>query len=83
MTVTEPDPGRVQMDAYAEAWVTTTCTIDQLEGESGSMVTISTEINSSGGIKGFLEGLFVPLVLRRIYEEELDLLAGYLIAGGG
>ena len=48
------------MEADAEAGVTTTFTIDQLEGETGSLVTISTEINSSGGIKGFLEGLFVP-----------------------
>ena len=60
MTVSEPDPGRVLMEADAEAGVTTTFTIDQLEGETGSLVTISTEINSSGGIKGFLEGLFVP-----------------------
>jgi hypothetical protein len=40
-------------------------------------VTIATDAAASSGVKGWLERLFNPAVMRRIYRQELQQLAAY------
>ena len=75
-TVSEPEPGRVLVEK--DDLATTTFTFDSEEGGTKTKVTITTEIQSSPGFRGFMERLMTPPVLKRIYREELDLLAEYV-----
>jgi hypothetical protein len=42
---------------------------------SGSAVTLEGSWDGAGGVGGIFEGLFAPMVLRKIYGEMLDKLA--------
>jgi len=46
-------------------------------GERRSQVTITTTVERQPGLKGLLEGLMTPPILRRIYREELEKLNQY------
>ena len=78
LIVNEPQPGHVLMEKDNELGVTTTFTVDSLNGGSQSRVTIATDAAVSPGIKGWLERLFNPPVMRRIYRQELRQLAEYV-----
>ncbi len=58
--------------------VTTTFTVEPLDGGSHSRVTIATDAAIRPGIAGWLERLFNPSMMRRIYRQELQQLAGYV-----
>ena len=75
MIVSEPEPGRVLVEADEAAGVVTTFTVDPIPNESRSRVTIGTVARSSGGIAGVIERLVVPFVMRRMFRQELWLLA--------
>ena len=77
-TVSEPEPGRVLVEADRAAGVTTTFTIEPLNGGARSRVTIATDVRASPGFKGMLEKLFNPPVTRRIFRQELRQLADYM-----
>jgi uncharacterized protein YndB with AHSA1/START domain len=74
--VSEPDPGRVLSETTIGTQNTTTFRVDP-EG-TGSRVRIVTEYEGEQGIKGFIERLLAPLILRRIYADELRRLGRYL-----
>jgi DNA-directed RNA polymerase subunit H (RpoH/RPB5) len=76
--ISEPDPGRVLMEEDAAAGVTTTFTVEPLDGSSRSRVTIATDAAVSPGATGWLERVFNPPVMRRIYQQELQQLAEYV-----
>jgi hypothetical protein len=78
LIVSEPQPGRVLMETDAAAGVTTTFTVEPLSGGRQSRVTIATDAATSSGVKGWLERLLNPLVMRRIYQQELQQLARYV-----
>ncbi|HTP07633.1 MAG TPA: SRPBCC family protein [Anaerolineae bacterium] len=78
LIASEPQPGRVLMEKDNELGVTTTFTVDPLNGGSQSRVTSATAAAVSPSIKGRLEQLFNPLVMRRIYRQELRQLAAYV-----
>ncbi len=69
--ITEPELGRVlvETDTSGDGPVTTFTVEPQ---ESGSEVTISTELTSSGGLVGVAERIVLRRLLRRIYERELE-----------
>jgi uncharacterized protein YndB with AHSA1/START domain len=75
ITVSEPVPGRVLSETDPAAGVTTTFTVEPVGTGSQSRVTIATDSRAAGGIRGFLERLMNPSIMRRIYKEELKLLA--------
>ena len=75
MVVTEPEPGRVLVEADEAAGVVTTFTVDPIPNELHSRVTIQTVARSSGGIAGVIERWLNPFVMRRIFRQELRLLA--------
>lgn len=76
--VTEPEPGRVIMEADAEAGVTTHFIVDPVNGGSQSRVTIITEIASKPGMMGLVERLINPPAMRFVFKKELAQLASYM-----
>jgi len=78
LIVSEPQPGRVLKEVDAAAGVSTTFTVDPLDGGQQSRVTIATEAATHPGLMGWLERLFNPAVMRRIYQKELQQLAEYV-----
>lgn len=78
LIVSEPEPGRVLIEADDEAGVVTTFTVDPTDGGKQSRVTIATDAKTSPGLTGFVERLVNPAITRRIYRAELNLLAEYV-----
>jgi hypothetical protein len=78
LEVSEPEPGRVLAEIDKSAGVFTTFTIDPVEGGGSSRVTIATQAKASSGLRGWIEKLVNPLIIRRIYREELQQLAEYV-----
>ena len=74
MQVSEPEPGHILSEEDAAAGVVTTFTVDPLD-DTRSRLTIATTAQASPGIKGWLEKLMTPGIMRRIYREELALIA--------
>jgi hypothetical protein len=75
MEVTEPEPGRILIEQDIEAGLTTTFTLDPLSGGTQTRVTIVSTAKANPGLRGVAEKLFAPAVMRKIYREELQLLA--------
>jgi len=75
--VTEPEPGRVLMEANADGSALTTFTVEA-SGEGASHVAIATDIPLQPGLHGVLERLAVSLLFPRIYKRELVRLAEYV-----
>lgn len=75
--VTEPEPGRVLMEANQDGSGLTTFTVEAA-GAGESHVTIATDIAVQPGFMGFLERLATSILLPRIYRSELARLAAYV-----
>ena len=75
MNVTEPEPGRILVEEDESAGVVTTFTLDPLNGGGQTQVTIASTARTSSGLKGVVEKLLNPAVMRRIYRQELEQLA--------
>jgi hypothetical protein len=67
--VAEPEPGRVLTETDMSTGATTTFTVTP-EGD-GSRVRIETVYEGDGGIRGLIEKLLAPLLLKRLYADEL------------
>ena len=76
--VTEPEPGRIVMEANQDGSGVTTFTVDTAEGGESAHVTIATDLVSRPGIAGLLERLFTSAMLPRIYRKELVRLEAYV-----
>jgi hypothetical protein len=79
--VTEPEPGRVLVETDPEAGVATSFIVDPIGTGDQSRVTIATESRLSPGFQGFVERLFNPMIIGRIYKQELELLDTYVQRG--
>ena len=75
MSVSEPEPGRILVEEDKSAGVVTSFTIDPVNGGDRSRVTIATEAKTAPGFRGFLEEIINPIIIRRIYRQELSQLA--------
>ena len=73
--VSEPDPGRVLTETTIGTQNSTTFTVTP-EG-SGSNVAIMTEYEGAHGLSGMIERFLAPLLLRRLYKDELQRLDSY------
>jgi hypothetical protein len=76
--VTEPEPGRVIVETERDGSVVTRFTVDPVDGGAKSRVTIASDIKASPGFRGYIERFLVPILNRRIYNQELGLLADYV-----
>ncbi len=73
--IEEPEPGRKLTETDLKTGAVTTFTVEP-DGDA-SRVRIETDFPRSPGVKGWIERLFAPRMLRGIYREELDLLDRY------
>ncbi len=73
--VAEPEPGRVLVETDLDTGAVTTFTVGPTAGDAGTRVTITTALDVRPGVPGMLERLLTTVVLRRIYAQELALLA--------
>lgn len=81
LTVSEPEPGRVLVEADRAAGVVTTFTVEPVDGGQRARVRIATAWAPKRGLRGLGERLLNPPVARRIYRQELRQLAAYLQRG--
>jgi hypothetical protein len=75
--ITESKPGHVLVETDLDRGTVTTFTIDSLDQGQQAQVTINTEGNVRGGLLGLLERFVTTTLLRRIYAEELGLIAAF------
>jgi len=76
--VSEPEPGRVLVETDAKAGVATSFIVEPIGDGNQSKVTIDTKSRLSPGVQGFVERIFNPLIIGRIYRQELELLDQYV-----
>ena len=74
--VSEPVPGNVLVETGLDAEVVTTFMVQPRDAD-GARVEIATDLPTHDGLLGMLERIFATRFLRRVYREELDLLAKY------
>ncbi|HXX62235.1 MAG TPA: SRPBCC family protein [Bacteroidota bacterium] len=75
--VTEPAPGRVLVETDVDGSSITTFTVDPVGNGLQCTVTIDTAIKTQDGFLTLLARPLAALLLRRVYLQELALLAGY------
>ena len=73
--ITEPKPGRVLVETNLPSGAVTTFSVDPRTEGQHSQVTITTELETRDGLLGLLERFLTTVTLRRIYAQELGLLA--------
>ena len=74
-TISEPEPGRVLVERNFGSPESVTTFVVDANGERGSMVTISTELQVRRGVLGAVERFMSERFLKPIYRRELKLLA--------
>ena len=72
--VTEPEPGRVLEEAYPASDIITRFYVTPMS-PMRSNVRIWSELNSKSGLAGALERKLVGGYLRKVYRQELQLIA--------
>ncbi|MCW5881840.1 MAG: SRPBCC family protein [Anaerolineae bacterium] len=82
MRVAEPQPGRVLAETDLTTGLTTTFTVDPIDGGQRSRVTIATDWTSRGGLAGYGERLLTPFFMQRIYAQQLRQLDEVIGQGG-
>ncbi len=71
--ISEPEPGRVLVESTVDGSAVTRFIVEPLEGGKACSVTISTDLKSMG----FIGNMLIRPLFKRIYREELALLAEY------
>ena len=77
LLTTEQEPGRVLVETDEQLNVTTAFRVDLLPSRPGARVTIRTKAQACPGLRGWFASWINPVIMRRIYAEELQLLADY------
>lgn len=72
MRVEVPVDGEVLREVDTESSLVNTWSLTAIAGGAQTHVTLSSEWQGTGGIRGFFERTFAPLALRRIYSELLS-----------
>ncbi|MBI3221498.1 MAG: SRPBCC family protein [Nitrosomonadales bacterium] len=75
--ITEPEAGRVLVESTTDGLAVTRFIVEPHDGGKTSHVTISTELKS----QGLIGNAILRFLFRRIYAEELALLAEYAVRG--
>jgi Polyketide cyclase / dehydrase and lipid transport len=72
--ISEPTPGQVLVETDLTSGLRTTFDVRPQPGGNDALVTFLTEWTTRG-FQGWLEGIFAPGFLRKVYGEELENLA--------
>ncbi len=78
MRISEPELGRVIAENDTASDLVTTFTITPVDGGARTQVVIATDQETSKGLRGLIERLLVPSMLKGIYNKELKQLADVL-----
>lgn len=73
--ISEPEPGRLLVETSADGQVVTSFLVEPREAGTACEVTITTEMPARRGLAGYCQRKFMGWLLKRIYVEELSLLA--------
>jgi hypothetical protein len=76
MRVTEPEPGRMMTETDLDTGLVTQFIVEPRDNGQ-SEVTITTTFQPSPGLKGWLERITAPGLMRRTYRQELQKLDDY------
>jgi hypothetical protein len=76
MTVSEPAPGTL-VETDANSTLVTTFAVTA--SGAGALVKIATTWQGAGGIGGFFERRFAPKVMEKLYADELERLAAFVL----
>jgi len=79
--ISEPKPGEELVETDLATGARTTFIVASRAGGRTSQVTIKTEWEATG-LRGWLERLMAPSLLRRIYAEQLAQLGAIFATGG-
>lgn len=71
--ITEPEPGRVLVESTTDGMAVTSFIVEPQDSGKAANVTISTEMKSMG----LIGNAIIKFLFKRIYREELALLAEY------
>jgi hypothetical protein len=78
MVVNEAEPGRMLTETDLDTGLITSFTVTPVQGEKKTQVRIATDWNASPGLRGVMERVVTPSMMRRIYSLELAQLASYM-----
>jgi Polyketide cyclase / dehydrase and lipid transport len=76
MRVSEPEPGSILRETNVDTGVATDFSVSG-NGSGTALVRMSSEWESHG-LKGWMDRLFTPHVMDRLFAEQLDQLADYV-----
>ncbi len=76
MRVSEPEPGRRLVETELDTGMATSFILTP-ESSGESRLTIASEWQPAEGLSGLLERLGNPILMRKIYKEELQNIANY------
>jgi hypothetical protein len=70
--ISEPEPGRVLVETDLDTGTMTTFTVVPTEDRRKSRVIITTEMETRGGLLGYVEQFLVTRLLRPVYQREIE-----------
>lgn len=77
MRVTEPKRGEVLREQTTDGKLFTDFIFEPLDGGAHTRLTFHTEQVSAGGLRGWVERLLMPRLLRGVYIQELKNIDAY------
>ncbi|MBE2270460.1 MAG: SRPBCC family protein [Anaerolinea sp.] len=77
-TITEPQPGRLLNESSPVEGISTDFIFEPLENGTKTRLTFRTDMRLPSGVAGFIQNLMLKPLMRRMYREELALIAAYL-----
>lgn len=76
--VSEPVPGAVLAETDVNTGLVSSFTLIPA-GKNQTLVTISTEFEASKGFVGLMEKWFSPMMLKKVYKQELQMLHDFVL----
>ena len=76
LLVTEPKPGKVLAEEDVDTGLVTYFIVEPVQPDQ-SKVTLETSWQPEPGLRGLIDRLTTPMVMRKIYRNELNLLDAY------
>lgn len=78
MRVAEPEPGHVLTETNLDTGVVTQFTVAPRGGGSRTVVQMSSEWETAGGLRGLADRLVTPLLMGRAFAKQLQQLDQYV-----
>ena len=81
MRVAEPEPGQVLTETNLDTGVVTQFRVTPRDGPSRTLVRMSSQWETAGGLRGLADRLVTPLLMGRIFGKQLRQLDRYMHSG--